>query len=59
MLTVLRALEELYILGALNEKQALTEEGVQMAAFPLDPCLAKILIKSKVRASAISIISTL
>jgi pre-mRNA-splicing factor ATP-dependent RNA helicase DHX16 len=39
--TLIRALEELYALGALNDKGELTKMGRQMAEFPTDPMLAK------------------
>lgn len=34
---ILRALEELYCLGALNNDGELTKLGRRMAEFPLDP----------------------
>jgi pre-mRNA-splicing factor ATP-dependent RNA helicase DHX16 len=39
--TVIRALEQLYALGALNDRGELTKIGRQMAEFPADPMLAK------------------
>ena len=39
--TLIRALETLYALGALNDKGELTKAGRQMAEFPTDPMLAK------------------
>jgi pre-mRNA-splicing factor ATP-dependent RNA helicase DHX16 len=39
--TLIRALEQLYALGALNDKGELTKIGRQMAEFPTDPMLAK------------------
>ncbi|KAG2496372.1 hypothetical protein HYH03_005601 [Edaphochlamys debaryana] len=45
--TLLRALEQLYALGALNDKGELTKLGRRMAEFPLDPMLAKTLIASE------------
>ncbi|KAH0602679.1 uncharacterized protein H6S33_008329 [Morchella sextelata] len=39
--TLIRALENLYALGALNDKGELTKIGRQMAEFPTDPMLAK------------------
>jgi pre-mRNA-splicing factor ATP-dependent RNA helicase DHX16 len=39
--TLIRALENLYALGALNDKGELTKVGRQMAEFPTDPMLAK------------------
>ncbi|GIL53495.1 hypothetical protein Vafri_9087, partial [Volvox africanus] len=45
--TLLRALEQLYALGALNDKGELTKLGRRMAEFPLDPLLAKTLLASE------------
>ncbi|GJJ74976.1 pre-mRNA-splicing factor ATP-dependent RNA helicase DHX16 [Entomortierella parvispora] len=42
--TLMRALEQLYALGALNDKGQLTKLGRRMAEFPGDPMLAKTLI---------------
>ena len=42
--TLLRALEQLYALGALNDRGELTKLGRRMAEFPLDPMLSKTLI---------------
>jgi len=39
--TLIRALEQLYALGALNDRGELTKVGRQMAEFPTDPMLAK------------------
>jgi len=44
--TLLRALEQLYALGALNDVGELTRLGRRMAELPLDPMLAKSLIAS-------------
>ena len=44
--TLLRALEQLYALGALNDRGELTKLGRKMAEFPLDPMLAKTLCAS-------------
>lgn len=44
---LLRALEQLYALGALNDKGELTKLGRRMAEFPLDPQLSKALIASE------------
>jgi len=38
---LVRSLEQLYALGALNDKGELTKVGRQMAEFPTDPMLAK------------------
>ncbi|KAI9004386.1 P-loop containing nucleoside triphosphate hydrolase protein [Hyaloraphidium curvatum] len=43
---LIRALEQLYSLGALGDDGKLTELGKQMAAFPLDPPYAKVVISS-------------
>ncbi|KAJ3191900.1 putative ATP-dependent RNA helicase dhr2, partial [Entophlyctis luteolus] len=45
--SLVRALEHLYALRALNSKGALTPEGRKMAEFPVDPALAKVLIHSQ------------
>lgn len=45
--TLIRALEQLYALGALNDRGELTKLGRRMAEFPLDPMLAKTLIQSE------------
>ncbi|KAK6359778.1 Cyclin-dependent kinase catalytic subunit [Orbilia brochopaga] len=42
--TLIRALEQLYALGALNDKGELTKIGRQMAEFPTDPMLAKAIL---------------
>jgi pre-mRNA-splicing factor ATP-dependent RNA helicase DHX15/PRP43 len=44
--TLMRALELLNYLGALDDEGALTELGSNMAMFPLDPQLAKMLLVS-------------
>lgn len=44
--TLVRALELLYALGALNDKSELTKLGRQMAEFPTDPMLAKAILAS-------------
>eukprot|EP01087_Luapelamoeba_hula_P023884 TRINITY_DN8905_c0_g1_i1.p1 TRINITY_DN8905_c0_g1~~TRINITY_DN8905_c0_g1_i1.p1 ORF type:complete len:1059 (-),score=225.88 TRINITY_DN8905_c0_g1_i1:78-3254(-) len=45
--TLIRALEELYALGALNDQGQLTKLGRRMAEFPLDPMLAKTILASE------------
>lgn len=45
--TLIRALEQLYALGALNDRGQLTKLGRRMAEFPLDPQLSKTLIASE------------
>jgi len=42
-----RALEELYALGAFNDKGQLTKLGRRMAEFPTDPMLSKMIIASE------------
>ena len=44
--TLIRALEELYALGALNDEGQLTKLGRRMAEFPVDPKLSKSIIQS-------------
>jgi pre-mRNA-splicing factor ATP-dependent RNA helicase DHX16 len=44
---LVKALETLYALGALNDKGELTKLGRKMAEFPLDPLLSKMLIKAE------------
>lgn len=41
---LIRSLEQLYALGALNDKGELTKIGRQMAEFPTDPMLAKVVL---------------
>ncbi|KAG9088634.1 Cyclin-dependent kinase catalytic subunit, partial [Ceratobasidium sp. 392] len=45
--TLMRALEMLYALGALNDKGELTKLGRRMAEFPVDPMLSKTIIASE------------
>ena len=45
--TMIRALEQLYALGALNDEGDLTKLGRRMAEFPLDPMLSKAMIMSE------------
>ena len=42
----MRALELLNYLGALDDEGNLTEEGQNMAEFPLEPQLSKVLLTS-------------
>ncbi|KAH7825250.1 RNA helicase family protein [Monocercomonoides exilis] len=44
--TLMRALEQLNYLGALDEECQLTDDGAKMSEFPLDPQMAKVLIAS-------------
>lgn len=43
---LVKGLEMLYALGALNDQGDLTKLGRRMAEFPLDPMLSKMLIAS-------------
>jgi len=45
--TLIRALEQLYALGALNDCGELTKLGRRMAEFPLDPMLSKSVIAAE------------
>ncbi|CAN0298214.1 unnamed protein product, partial [Scytosiphon promiscuus] len=45
--TLIRALEQLYALGALNDRGELTKLGRRMAEFPLDPMLSKAVIAAE------------
>jgi pre-mRNA-splicing factor ATP-dependent RNA helicase DHX15/PRP43 len=44
--TLMRALEQLNQLGALDDEGDLTSLGRQMSEFPLDPVLAKLLLSA-------------
>ena len=60
--TLIVALEQLYALGALNDRGELTKLGRRMAEFPLDPMLSKALISSekyKCTSEVLSIIAML
>ena len=45
--TLVRALDLLYALGALNDKGELTKMGRRMAEFPMDPALSKSILASE------------
>ncbi|KAI9015269.1 P-loop containing nucleoside triphosphate hydrolase protein [Phycomyces nitens] len=45
--SLIRALEELYALGAMDDKGNLSDLGKKMAGFPLDPTYSKVLIQSQ------------
>jgi pre-mRNA-splicing factor ATP-dependent RNA helicase DHX16 len=45
--TLMRALELLYALGALNDRGELTKLGRRMAEFPVDPMMSKTIIASE------------
>ena len=60
--TIVRAVEQLYALGALNNAGDLTKIGRQMAEFPTDPMLARAILaadKNKCVAEVLSIIAML
>ena len=44
--TIMRALEQLYALGALNDRGELTKMGRKMAEFPVDPMMSKTILAS-------------
>ncbi|KAG5360138.1 Pre-mRNA-splicing factor ATP-dependent RNA helicase PRP16 [Yarrowia sp. B02] len=44
--TIMSSLYELWSLGALDNLGNITQLGMKMSQFPMDPCLGKILIKS-------------
>ncbi|KAG5180936.1 P-loop containing nucleoside triphosphate hydrolase protein [Tribonema minus] len=44
---LIRALEQLYALGALNDRGELTKQGRRMAEFPLDPMMSKAVIAAE------------
>jgi HrpA-like RNA helicase len=45
--TLMRALEQLFALGAFNDRGELTKLGRRMAEFPLDPMLSKMILASE------------
>jgi len=45
--TLMRALEQLYALGALNDRGELTKIGRRMAEFPVDPQLSKTILNAE------------
>jgi pre-mRNA-splicing factor ATP-dependent RNA helicase DHX16 len=45
--TVIRSLEHLFALGALNDRGELTKLGRKMAEFPIEPMLSKTLIAAE------------
>ncbi|EUC63235.1 Pre-mRNA-splicing factor ATP-dependent RNA helicase [Rhizoctonia solani AG-3 Rhs1AP] len=55
--TLMRALELLYALGALNDRGELTKLGRRMAEFPVDPMLSKTIIASEQYACTDEILS--
>ena len=56
--TLIRSLEQLYALGALNDRGELTKMGRRMAEFPLDPMLSKTVIVSEKYKCVSEILST-
>lgn len=44
---IVKSLEQLYALGAINDEGDLTKLGRRMAEFPLDPLLSKMLVQSE------------
>ena len=56
--TLIRALEQLYALGALNDRGELTKLGRKMAEFPLDPMLSKSVIISEKYKCVSEVLST-
>ncbi|KAI7903027.1 P-loop containing nucleoside triphosphate hydrolase protein [Cokeromyces recurvatus] len=55
--SLIRALEELYALGAIDDKGCLSDLGKQMAEFPLDPTYSKVLIQSKEYGCSLEVIA--
>lgn len=55
--SLVRALEELYALGAIDDKGDLSDLGKQMAEFPLDPTYSKVLIQSKEYGCSLEVIA--
>jgi pre-mRNA-splicing factor ATP-dependent RNA helicase DHX16 len=55
---LIRALEQLYALGALNDRGELTKLGRRMAEFPLDPMLSKAVIASEKYKCTSEVLST-
>ena len=45
--TLIRSLEQLYALAALNDDGDLTKLGRRMAEFPIDPMLSKAIISAE------------
>ncbi|KAI8391721.1 P-loop containing nucleoside triphosphate hydrolase protein, partial [Radiomyces spectabilis] len=55
--SMIRALEELYALGAMDDTGKLTELGKKMAEFPLDPSFSKVIIQSKEYGCSLEVIA--
>lgn len=45
--SLIRSLEQLYALGALNSQGELTKTGRRMAEFPLDPLMSRVILASE------------
>lgn len=56
---LIRSLEQLYALGALNDKGELTKVGRQMAEFPTDPMLAKAVLAADKEGCVEEVLSTI
>ncbi|KAG8629091.1 hypothetical protein KVT40_002956 [Elsinoe batatas] len=56
---LIRSLEQLYALGALNDKGELTKIGRQMAEFPTDPMLAKAVLAADKEGCVEEVLSTI
>lgn len=56
---LIRSLEQLYALGALNDKGELTKIGRQMAEFPTDPMLAKTVLAADKEGCVDEVLSTI
>lgn len=56
---LIRSLEQLYALGALNDKGELTKVGRQMAEFPTDPMLAKAVLAADKQGCVEEVLSTI
>lgn len=54
---LIRALEELYALGALNDAGALTKDGRRMVEFPTSPLLAKSVLEASTRSCVDEVLS--
>jgi pre-mRNA-splicing factor ATP-dependent RNA helicase DHX16 len=52
--SLMRALEQLYALGALNDRGELTKMGRRMAEFPLDPMMSKAVLAAEKCARSIN-----
>ena len=57
--TIVRAVEQLYALGALNNAGELTKVGRQMAEFPTDPMLAKAILAADKYGCVEEVLSTI